>query len=465
MERTWKQSVNSSDFTFMNIICGTDFSTHASEAANAAAALTARVQGILSLAHVMDTSRYELPSKELMDYLCGSRQAKLKKEAERLRRQGANVEEHFLRGSPAVSLVKAATASGSRLIVVSSLGQIAPSRWFVGSVAERTAQNASVPTLVVRNQKPLEAWAHGQRTLNVVIGYDFSESGDAALRWTSFLNEIGPCRVTVVYVAWPPEAGARFGAGFDQPHPYYPSEVEKFLKRDLQEKCEEVLGKTKLGFRVAAGLGRPDPQLIEIATDEKADVIVVGTNQRRGLARLGSVSRAVLHHAPLNVACIPIAAAEPADRGSISRFKRVLVTTDFSKRGNRAIPYAYSALRRGGQVCILHVAKSTDGSGAKAQAHEIKHSERNDRLSAQLQALIPSEAEARGIGSQVEVVEHSNVATAICQAAERLGADLICMSSQGRSGLARTLLGSVTQAVMARSQRPVLVIRPGETGK
>jgi len=67
-------------------------------------------------------------------------------------------------------------------------------------------------------------------------------------------------------------------------------------------------------------------QLIEIAADEKADLIVVGTNQRRGLARLGSVSRAVLHHAPLNIACIPISSAEPTGRGSISRFKRVLVT-------------------------------------------------------------------------------------------------------------------------------------------
>jgi len=121
----------------MKIICGTDFSTHASEAANAAAALTARLHGTLSLVHVMDISRYELPSKELMDYLCGSRQAKLKKEAERLRRQGATVEEQFLQGSPAVSQDKAATDSGARLIVVSSLGQIAPSRWFVGSVAGR----------------------------------------------------------------------------------------------------------------------------------------------------------------------------------------------------------------------------------------------------------------------------------------------------------------------------------------
>jgi nucleotide-binding universal stress UspA family protein len=138
----------------------------------------------------------------------------------------------------------------------------------------------------------------------------------------------------------------------------------------------------------------------------------------------------------------------------------VLVTTDFSKLGNQAIPFAYSTLRRGGQVCLLHVVKASSRSVEKAQAPETKHSERNDRLSAQLQALIPAEAEARGIISHVEVVEHSDVATGICQAAERLGADLICMSSQGRSGLARTLLGSVTQAVMTRSERPVLVIRP-----
>jgi nucleotide-binding universal stress UspA family protein len=449
----------------MKIICGTDFSIQASEAANAAAALTARLQGTLSLVHVMDTSRYELPSKELMDSLCRSRQTKLKQEAERLRGQGARVEEEFLQGSPAISLVKAATDSGARLIVVSTLGQIAPSRWFVGSVAEHTAENASIPTLVVRNQEPLVAWARGQRTLNVVVGYDFSTSGDAALRWTSFLSEIGPCRITVVYVAWPPDTGARFGAGYVLSHPYHSSEVEKLLKRDLQEKCEEVLGKARVRLRVAAGLGRPDPQLIEIATEEKADVLVVGTNQRHGLARLGSVSRAVLHHSPVNVACIPIAAAGPADRGSIPRFQRVLVTTDLSKLGNRAIPFAYSALRRGGLVCILHVVKASGRGGEHAQAPEAKHSERNDRLSSQLQALIPAGAEPLGIKSQVEVVKHSNVATAICQAAERFGADVICIGSHGRSGLSKAILGSVAQDVMARSQRPVLVVGPPETGR
>lgn len=425
----------------MKIICGIDFSEHAREAAEAAAAFTVKLQGTLCLVYVMDTSRYEIPSKELMDYLCKSRRTKLQIEGERLRHQGAKVEEQFLQGSPASGLVDAATEAEAGLIVVSSLGKIAPSRWLVGSVAERTAQNASVPTLVVRKGKPLEQWARGERILNVVVAYDFSESADEALRSTSLLSKIGPCRITVVYVAWPPEAGMRFGLGCDDSHPYYPAQVEKLLKRDLQEKGEQILGKAKLRFHVAAGLGRPDPQLIEIAVSQKADVIIVGTNQRRGLARLGSVSRGVLHHAPLNVVCVPLAVANQTNRRSIPILRHVLVTTDLSKQGARAIPFAYSLLRRGGQVCILHVIRSTRGrsSGALAGCRVSAggqgsprpgHSERTAKVRAQLQALIPAEAEALGISSQVEVVEHSDAATAICQTAECVGADVICMSSQ-----------------------------------
>ena len=57
------------------------------------------------------------------------------------------------------------------------------------------------------------------------------------------------------------------------------------------------------------------------------------------------------------------------------------------------------------------------------------------------------------------MTEHTQPAMAICQAAERFGADLICMGSRGRSGLTKVLLGSVAQGVMAQSKRPVLVLR------
>lgn len=107
----------------MRILCGTDFSQHAVEAGRVAAVLAMRTRGKVVLAHAMDVSRYELPSKELLDYLRSSRKKKLKLEADRLRHQGAEIEESFVEGSPAASLVSEGSKSSADLIVVGSLGQ------------------------------------------------------------------------------------------------------------------------------------------------------------------------------------------------------------------------------------------------------------------------------------------------------------------------------------------------------
>ncbi len=167
----------------MKILCGTDFSEHAVEAGRVAGILATRARGKVALVHAMDVSRYELPSKELLDYLRTSRKEKLKLEANRLRHRGAEIEEAFVEGSPAGSLVSEASKSGADLIVVGSLGRVAPRGWRVGSVAERAAQGSSIPILVVRDPKPFETWTHGKQPLHVVVGYDFTatQSGSPPL--------------------------------------------------------------------------------------------------------------------------------------------------------------------------------------------------------------------------------------------------------------------------------------------
>ena len=436
----------------MKVVCGTDFSQHAAEAADVAAALAARLNEPLALIHVMEATRYELLSKELFDNLRDRRQARLKQEAERLRKSGVKVEEELLTGSPSTVLADFAGGSKAGLIVVSSLGQIAPSRWLVGSVAERVAQTASMPTLVVRGAEAFKSWSK-VRPLNILVGYDFSASSDAALQWVAALRKLGPCRITVAFVSWPPQERGRLGMGGHASPLENPPEVEKLLERDLRKRCEAALGDAEVHIRVAAAWGRPEPQLIELAREAQADLIVVGAHQRHGLERFWSVSREILHDAPMSVACVP--AARTADAGSerIPAFKRVLVPTDFSGLGNRAIPFAYSSLYRGGVVCLFHVLEPRR-SARKGRDANIRQIEK------QLRALIPSEAEARWIVTQVEVVEGDKPATAICQAAERFGADLICIGSHGRSGLSKAILGSVAQDVIARSHRPVLVVRP-----
>ena len=93
-----------------------------------------------------------------------------------------------------------------------------------------------------------------------------------------------------------------------------------------------------------------------------------------------------------------------------------------------------------------------------AEKNEPRPGKDNPKLRVQLRALVPPDATDR-LEIETEIVESADAAEAIAQAAERFDADAICLGSHGRSGLAKTLMGSVAQGVMAASKRPVLVVR------
>jgi nucleotide-binding universal stress UspA family protein len=265
----------------------------------------------------------------------------------------------------------------------------------------------------------------------------------------------------VAYVSWPPKETWRFGVGSYSSLTEDDLEVRTLLERDLKERCTRAFGKGRPKLRVVSSWGPVEERLVELAKAEAADLIVLGTNQRRGLSRfwLGSVSRGVLHHARTNVVCVPPADELKPTTEGIAAYRRVLVPTDFSKPSNRAISFAYGAAPRGGEVCLVHVIPPTGGFRPETAAKDGTTASRKQELTARLEALIPEEARNRGIWSRVEVVEHQHPAAAISQAAERFAADLICIGSRGHSGLKKKLLGSVTERLMRRSSRPVLVVR------
>lgn len=158
-------------------------------------------------------------------------------------------------------------------------------------------------------------------------------------------------------------------------------------------------------------------------------------------------------------------AGDPA-RERIPEIRRVMVTTDLSEMSNRAIVYAYSMLRSGGVVRIVYVEKSLEFANpihahhaAAAQRLEEERARQLDACEARLRALVPPEADTRGILTEVELLDEDKPASAICRAASAFGADLICMASHGRTGFSKTILGSVAQAVMSLSRVPVLVVR------
>ncbi|MGB4780471.1 universal stress protein [Candidatus Methylomirabilis sp.] len=153
----------------------------------------------------------------------------------------------------------------------------------------------------------------------------------------------------------------------------------------------------------------------------------------------------------------------------IPRYRKLLVTTDFSALGNGAIPYAYAILaERGGTVILCHVtevhgppnplyAHYSPWSGLSGQ----ERAELRQTVLRSLESLVPEEASVEGmVATEVRVVETPLlVHEAICQEATALEVDLIVMASHGHSGIARLFLGSVTEHVLRSADRPVLIVR------
>ena len=74
-----------------------------------------------------------------------------------------------------------------------------------------------------------------------------------------------------------------------------------------------------------------------------------------------------------------------------------------------------------------------------------------------LLALAPQGAKQK---VQAHVVRGDDPAKTAAQTAARLGVDVICICSHGRSGITRALVGSVADKLLRATRLPVLVLRP-----
>ena len=175
----------------------------------------------------------------------------------------------------------------------------------------------------------------------------------------------------------------------------------------------------------------------------------MGSHRRGVLGRIwrGDSSHGALHHAHRSVLSVPVNAAQVALTAPVARLKRVLVATDLSERADVALRQAYGLVGGGGEVHLCTVLEGAPDVGERRHLEDA------------LRARVPAPAEALGIRTEVHVLEGDSVGRELVAAAERLECDAVVVGSRGRSGVARSLLGSVTEYVMRHTDRPVLVVQ------
>ena len=235
--------------------------------------------------------------EEQADELLASAEVVVEHAARALAGCGAQIEREVMRGRPGTCVVEDAGEFGADVIVVGSRGHGEIAAMVLGSVSAEIADHAPCPVLVARRP----------RLTRVILATDGSEYALAAEevleRWPIF-GHAAIEATSVAYLGMPWTSGLALSAYAPSGENY--AESGREIIADHRKICgaaAERLGRAGLRAMPRVAEGDAAHELIRIATDDQADLIVLGTHGRTGLTRLilGSVARNVMLHAPCSV--------------------------------------------------------------------------------------------------------------------------------------------------------------------
>jgi nucleotide-binding universal stress UspA family protein len=192
--------------------------------------------------------------------------------------------------------------------------------------------------------------------------------------------------------------------------------------------------------------------------DHHFDAVVVGTAGKVGLERVvaGSTADGVVRRSAIPVFVVPPAATTPA-----LAFETVFVALDDSDPGDAALAFAIrlaSANHARLTICsVVEMARLSLGADYCVYDPMITLNELH-AAAEQLVTAAYDHARDRNVRCERFVVDGDPADRIIAMAREK-GADVIVIGTHGRRGFRRWLLGSVAEAVMRRSDVPVVVVR------
>ncbi len=211
--------------------------------------------------------------------------------------------------------------------------------------------------------------------------------------------------------------------------------------------------------------GKPEDVIIEKAATDKAMLITMATHGRSGLSRflLGSVAEKVLRGTASPV--LLVRATNEAMPGGEPTLKSVIVPLDGSELAESVLPM------------VARLAKDLDLEVELFRAYHIPYNVyAGDEgvYAGNYEALLHSvrdeakeyldkkagELKRLGTAKVACVTKEGFAADEIIALGKKTAANLIAMSSHGRSGVKRWVLGSVAETVVRHSGDPVLIVRP-----
>jgi nucleotide-binding universal stress UspA family protein len=240
---------------------------------------------------------------------------------------------------------------------------------------------------------------------SILVGYDGKPGSHDALALASALAAIEGAEL-ILCAALELDPLATPGPAYERAM----AEAEQRLSADARSR----LGDTPFRIRTVGGVAAPRA-LHEVAEDEDADVIVLGSTHRGGLGRVlpGSVGERLLHGAPCAVLIAP---------------------SGFAGRESFAI-------------AVIGVGYDGKTEASHARTVAAAHAE---ELGASLETITVSEE------GRAEPADPGDAAKELVERSRDF--DLLVVGSRGYGPVRHALLGSVTSELLKRAACPVLVV-------
>jgi len=308
----------------------------------------------------------------------------------------------------------------------------------------------------------------------ILVPLDGSELAEQALPLATALARASDAELHLVHVFVPYAARADMpGAVLDN------SEIERTLEEQSTQYLRSVTERisAELPSHVRADPVRTRPirspysesvavvdRLRRTAARLHPDLIVLATHARGGLGRawLGSVADALIRR--VNVPTLLVHPREDAPVHA-SVFRHILVPLDGSRLAEESIPLAARLAALGDarvtllRVVIPQIAVGHPSLVLQFNVDQLEHHRRAakryvDEVVERHRGAVPS--------MTGEVVLAESPPRAILGWSQEHGVDLIAMSTHGRSGFRRFMLGSVADKIIRGANVPVLLTRPGD---
>jgi nucleotide-binding universal stress UspA family protein len=300
--------------SFRNILFPTDFTPHARSALKYAAAFARQGGGRIVLLSVQTAAvppnLMTMPERLLAD-----------EDSQWLRQirtqvkdlltdplfDGLEVEPVIVEGEPAHEIAQAARNYDIDVATVVTHGRRGLARALWGSTAEEIIAEAPCPVLTLRPPQHDFVEHRGSATeirLNrILLATNFRPSSIAATYLARELADTAKAELHAIYV---------IGDYFEQISVMFPEGGRSALSRlraEVNERMQTFAGEGQGGVLTHIAEGRPYAEIVRLAAQIDADLIVIGTSVHAslfgGAAALGSEIERVVRNAPCPVLCVP----------------------------------------------------------------------------------------------------------------------------------------------------------------